>query len=97
MTQVDLLRFLLLALERLKLPYAIVGSFASGVWGEPRMTLDIDVVVQLRREHAAAIVAAFPRGEFYVSRSAVDDAISRVGQFNVIHPTSGNKIDFMVI
>lgn len=97
MTQLELLRHVLGALERLKIPYAIVGSFASGVWGEPRMTLDIDIVVQLLGEQAALLIHAFPSDEFYVSRSAVDDAVRTHGQFNVIPPTSGNKVDFMVV
>jgi hypothetical protein len=97
LTQIELLRFAFTALERLQVLYAVVGSFATGVWGDPRMTRDIDIVVQLHPEHVRPILAAFPDAEFYVSRTAVEDAIRRSGQFNVIHPTSGNKIDFMVV
>lgn len=97
MTQIELLRYVVRTLERLEIPYAIVGSFASGIWGEPRMTLDIDVVVQLISGQTIGLVDAFPPGEFYVSRTAVDEAARAHGQFNVIHPTSGNKVDFMVV
>ncbi len=97
MTQLELLQFVISSLERLGISYAIVGSFASGIWGEPRMTLDIDIVVQLRGEQAAELVDAFPAGEFYVSRPAADEAVRTYGQFNAIHPTSGNKVDFMVV
>ena len=31
-------------LERLDIPYMIVGSVASMAYGEPRLTLDMDVV-----------------------------------------------------
>ncbi|MEI8376853.1 MAG: hypothetical protein WCJ35_28905, partial [Planctomycetota bacterium] len=34
--------------------------------------------------------------DFYVSQSAAREAVLTRGQFNVIHPTSGNKVDFMV-
>ncbi len=37
MEQPDLLKFVIQALERLKIPYAIAGSFASGVWGDSRL------------------------------------------------------------
>jgi hypothetical protein len=94
--QSDLLRLTVKNLERLNIPYAIVGSFASSVWGESRLTQDIDIVVALRPEHVASICSAFPGPEFYVSRTAAVEAVARAGQFNVIHPSSGNKIDFLV-
>jgi hypothetical protein len=95
--QIELLRFALDALDRLQIPYALVGSFASGIWGEPRMTLDIDFVVQLRALHIPALLEAFPEDDFYLSRAAMEQAIADEGQFNVIHPRSGHKIDYMVL
>jgi hypothetical protein len=97
MEQIELLRFALDVLDRLQIPYALVGSFASGIWGEPRMTRDIDFVVQLRELHVPPLLEAFSQDEFYLSRRAIDEAIAEAGQFNVIHPASGNKIDFMVL
>jgi predicted nucleotidyltransferase len=35
-------------LDQLGIPYALVGSFASGVWGESRFTQDIDILVDLK-------------------------------------------------
>jgi hypothetical protein len=94
--QADLLHLTVAILERLEIPYAIVGSFASGAWGESRFTQDIDILVDLKPSQVAALCGAFPDPDFYVSESAARDAVSRRGQFNVIHPTSGNKIDFMM-
>lgn len=96
MEQTDLLRLTVEALERLEIPYAIVGSIASGAWGESRFTQDIDILVDLATRHVAPLCGEFPDPEFYVSPVAARDAVSRCGQFNVIHPASGNKIDFMV-
>jgi hypothetical protein len=95
--QSDLLKMVLETLERLHIPYAIVGSFASGIWGESRFTQDIDIVVDLDAEQVKLLGGAFPDPEFYISQTAADEAVERRGQFNVIHPTSGNKIDFMVV
>jgi hypothetical protein len=83
-------------LEAQKLPYMVVGSFASAAYGEPRLTHDIDIVVQLRAGDVDRLCGAFPSPEFYVSASAAREAVLQRGQFNVIHPTSGNKIDFMI-
>jgi predicted nucleotidyltransferase len=94
--QPELLKFTIRALERLKIPYAIVGSFASGVWGESRFTQDIDILVELKPNDVPLLCAAFPETEFYVSQAAANEAVVRHGQFNVINPASGNKIDFMI-
>jgi hypothetical protein len=94
--QTDLLRYAIDALERLGIPYAIVGSFASGVWGESRFTQDIDILIDIAQSQIPALCAAFPSDKFYVSDSAAREAVNLGGQFNVIHPASGNKIDFMI-
>lgn len=103
MTQIELLRFAMnllerleIPLERLEIPYAIVGSFATAVWGDARMTRDIDIVVQLAEGKVEALCSAFASDDFYVSESAAHEAVSSRGQFNVIHFRSGNKIDFMI-
>jgi hypothetical protein len=83
-------------LERLDIPYAIVGSFATAVWGDARMTRDIDIVVQLAGEKTDWLCAAFPSDDFYVNQQAAHDAVLQRGQFNVIDFRSGNKIDFMI-
>ncbi|MCC7476260.1 MAG: hypothetical protein IT425_12765 [Pirellulales bacterium] len=96
MEQAELLKFTVQALERLGLPYALVGSFASGIWGETRFTQDIDILIELPLDLVSSLCASFPPNEFYVSEPAALDASRAFHQFNVIHPASGNKIDFMV-
>lgn len=97
MKQTEFLKRALEVLDALQIPYAIVGSWASGFWGDPRMTRDIDVVVRINVDHVPLMLACFPAPEFYVSRPAMEEAIRLATQFNVIHPTSANKIDFMVV
>ena len=97
MEQDELLQYAVRAFERIKIPYALVGSFASGIWGETRFTQDIDFVVDLQHDQIEPLCAAFPADEFYVSRSAVEEAVLLRQPCNVIHPTSGNKIDLMVL
>lgn len=96
MEQVDLLRYAVETLERLSIPYMIVGSFASSVHGEPRMTQDIDIVIDPSPAQLDHLCAAFPGDDYYVSRDAARQALAGRDQFNVIHPDSGNKIDFMI-
>ncbi len=96
MEQPELLRFTVETLERLQIPYLVVGSFASSIWGEPRFTNDIDILIELGLGQIATLCRAFPFPEFYVSEQAAAEAVRDQRQFNVLHPSSGNKIDFMI-
>ena len=92
----ELLARLVLVLERLQIPYLITGSVAAMAYGEPRLTNDIDVVVDINAGHVRGLLAQFPAEEFYLSDEAIRNALARKGQFNIIHPLSGLKIDVMV-
>lgn len=96
MEQPELLQYAVDVLEQRKLPYMLVGSLASGVFGEGRLTNDIDIVVDLPLAKVEDLCRAFPSPEYYVNEKAATNAVAAHGQFNVIHPTSGNKIDFMI-
>lgn len=96
MKQDELLRYVVEQLEVLQLPYMIVGSFASGVYGEARYTRDIDIVVQVSVADLDKLLAVFPEKDFYFSRPAAIEAIRTSRQFNVIDPAGGSKIDFMI-
>ena len=74
----------------------IAGSQASMYYGEPRLTRDVDVVVKLRLEDVPAFVNRFPPGDFYLDERSAREAVDASGQFNIIHPTSGLKIDVYV-
>jgi hypothetical protein len=39
------------ALEELGIPYHIGGSIASSLYGIPRLTIDVDLVADIRMEH----------------------------------------------
>jgi hypothetical protein len=96
MTATDLLRLLVTRLEARQIPYALGGSVASMVYGEPRATLDIDVVVTLDRSASERLLEAFPAPDFYLSPERVAAVVAEGGNFNAIHPESGLKVDFFV-
>lgn len=96
MTQSQLLHYAVETLERLGIDYALVGSLASSTLGEPRFTHDIDLVVRLDVFDAARLCDAFPAPEFAVYKPAAIEEVDRGRQFNVLHPASANKIDFIV-
>jgi hypothetical protein len=94
--QDDVVRYVLDALEHLRVPHAVVGSFASGAWGEPRTTHDVDIVVRFTETEVREFCSFFPPPDWYVSLPAALEALRRRKQFNVIHTTSGFKADLMI-
>jgi hypothetical protein len=96
MDQNDLLRHAAQTLDRLNIPYFVTGSFAGILYGEYRMTNDIDIVVLMKPDHVDAFLDAFPPALFYVERDAIVDAIKNRFQFNVIDRDSLAKIDFIL-
>ena len=96
MEQIDILRHAVDALERMNTPYLVVGSFASIAYGEARFTQHIDIVAAFQLKDVDLLLTAFPPDDFYLSEAAIREAIQTSSQFNVIHPGSGNKIDFIL-
>ena len=92
----NLVKCLVKAFEALGIPYFITGSVASIFYGEPRFTNDIDVVADIKEDQIASLLRYFPEDEFYVSEATMQDAIRNKGQFNIIHPSSGLKIDVII-
>src|SRR5579872_782259 len=95
-TQSEFLKTVVAILESQGIDYMIVGSIASASFGEPRFTNDVDIVVDLTEGSALKLCKAFPSDAFYVSVPAAQEAVRNRRQFNVIHPSSGNKVDFMI-
>ena len=82
-------------LESLDIPYMVVGGFAAIFYGEPRLTIDVDIVVDMKPSHVPSFVAAFPIPDYYVSESAIRDSLQRCYPFNVIQPYTGAKVDLV--
>lgn len=86
-------------LERLGLPYCITGSVAASVYGEPRLTADIDVVLLLKIDNIAALRAAFPESAYYVPPDETlrsELAHGTRGMFNLIHHATQFKADIYI-
>lgn len=82
-------------LDALGVRYFVGGSVASSLYGTPRSTQDVDLVVDLDDDSAGRLVAAL-QPEFYVEESAVRDAVRRHRSFNVIDQLTLMKADVYV-
>lgn len=101
MEQIDprtLLLQIVAILDRLGIPYLITGGMAVFVWGRPRFTADVDIVVEISPSQGEALTAAVRElGEHgYLDAEAVREAIAGKGEFNFIDGTTGVKVDFWV-
>ena len=93
-SQSDLLRAAVELLDGAGIPYMVVGSYASTFHGEPRMTRDIDVVVELTEEAVKLLVDLVDRERFCLGD--VEEAFLNRSMFNLIEPSTGWKVDFVV-
>ncbi len=86
-------------LQRLKIPYIITGGIAVLVWGRPRFTADIDIVVELKFENINNLVKTLLLlGKAnYIDKDMVKNALDHGGEFNFIHGETGIKVDFWVL
>ena len=82
-------------LDTAGIPYMISGSMASNYYTIPRMTRDIDVVVQLKQENSGRFIGAFG-SQFWVDAEVVDREILKQGMFNLIHKEYVIKADFIL-
>jgi len=83
-------------LERIGAPYMITGATAAILYGQPRVTNDLDVVLQLDDPSRAKLIAAFPESSYYLPPESVirtEQARPQRGPFNLIHLESGYKAD----
>lgn len=87
--------YVIKVLERLGIPYMVVGGFAAIFYGEPRFTIDVDIVADMKPKHIRPFVAAFPIPDYYVSAEGIRDSLQRRYPFNVIQPATGAKVDLV--
>jgi hypothetical protein len=81
--------------ERLEIRYMVVGGFAATFCGEPRLTLDVDIVVDMRWEQARAFAEVFPNSDYYVSEDSILDSLTRRSPFNVIESATAVRVDLI--
>lgn len=84
------------ALERLGVRYYVGGSLASSLYGLSRSAMDALLVADLAAEYVRPLAEAL-RPAYYVSESAMAEAIARKSYFNVIHLSTSFKVDIFVL
>lgn len=93
--QVELIKLIAVRLGNAGIPYMITGSAALEFYTQPRMTRDIDLVVQLNASDGRKLHQAFS-SDFHIEESSIQQAIQQGSMFNAIHLTWLMKVDFIV-
>lgn len=75
--------------------HMLVGALAAGLYAEPRMTRDLDIVMVAGPQDLRHLQEAF-EPEYYVPEEGAREALTGRGMFNVIHRTRVMKVDLIV-
>lgn len=97
MLQQELLKRVVDVLDATGAEHMLVGSHASSLQGEPRLTHDIDLVVVLPPSAARLLASAFPPPNFYLDEQSILTAVQRRDHFNLLDVEGGDKVDFWVL
>ena len=93
--ELGVLKLVTARLDAAGIAYMLTGSIAAGYYSEPRMTRDIDIVVELGTDDADRLVTLFG-SDFMAEPETVANAIRRRGMFNMIHVAAAVKVDMIV-
>jgi hypothetical protein len=94
-TELDVLGIVSDRLSTLNLSFMLTGSFALAYYATPRMTRDLDIVIAVAEPDVKALVRAFS-SDFYIDAEMAHAAIRSEQLFNLMHLSSGVKVDFIV-
>jgi hypothetical protein len=94
--ELEILKLVTGRLEVNNIPYMVSGSVAMNFYGQPRMTRDIDIVVELSSPIIVQNFSQMFADIFYVDNEMIESAIKTKGMFNIIHNERFVKVDFIV-
>lgn len=93
--ELELLKNIAAKLESAGIEYMMTGSMAMAFYSTPRMTRDIDIIIQVSPVDVDKILGLF-RNDFYIEEESVRQAVLKRGMFNIIHNESVIKVDFII-
>jgi hypothetical protein len=92
MTAVDFVGHVIDALNQLNIPFMLVGSFSSNLYGIPRSTKDADFVIQLDPVKYQPLVAALTP-EFIVDPQVSFETITSTTRYRMRHRATAFMIE----
>ena len=86
---------ILLTMERLEVPYVVIGAFAGIFYGVTPVTADVDIVVDLDETHIQALAESYLPPRFYADPEQMRESIRLGAMFNILDTTEGRKVDLI--
>jgi hypothetical protein len=93
--ELKVLKIVTCRLSEAEIPYMISGSIAANYYTVPRMTRDVDIVIELKEDAVDKFVTLF-ENDFYINKEMIENEVSRQGMFNLIYNRYVIKIDFII-
>ena len=93
--ELSVLKLVIARLDDAGIAYMVTGSVAVSLYAEPRMTRDVDLVVELGPADSARVFEMFD-ADFTCDADRIRDAIAGRSMFNLIHNAAVVKIDVIV-
>lgn len=93
---IELIDTFIRPLERHGFRYLVTGSVASMAYGEPRLTNDIDLILEIGANDVIPLIASFPEADYYLPPVEVihsERIRPQRGHFNIIHQNTMLKAD----
>lgn len=84
------------ALDQVGIPYMLVGSYSSNVYGVPRATQDADMVLQLKNEPISA-VARLLGSDLKLDPQMSFETVTATMRHIVLHTDSSFKIELFLL
>ena len=93
--ELEVLKSIVDKLDKAGIPYMISGSMAANYYTVPRMTRDVDIVIELAKTDIDRFVKIF-QDKFYVDADVLKTEVNNRGMFNLIHRDYVIKADFIL-
>jgi len=93
--ELNVLEIVTTRLHQADISYMVSGSIAGNFYGHPRMTRDIDIIIELALADVPKVYRLF-ESDFYVDEIMIREAINYYDMFNIIHNETMIKVDFII-
>jgi len=93
--ELEVLKLVTERLDQAKITYLISGSIAANYYTIPRMTRDIDIVIEMKTGDVGRFINLF-KDNFSIDEDMVKTEVQKGGMFNLIHNKYIIKIDFIL-